>query len=68
MFVIGLKGGKSIGLIFREGFGVTLLVDIPEETLRQEKYPVNIKPGYMQDTITTVKGSITLQTLVDITI
>lgn len=37
--------------IYRNGFGVTLLRDIPEKILREEKYPVNVSPGYLQDTI-----------------
>lgn len=49
--------GKSKA-IYRNGFGVTLLRDIPEETLRKMKYPVNTKPGYFQDTIAWPVGNI----------
>jgi len=44
--------------IFREGFGVTLLNDVREEELRKEIYPVQIKPGYSQDTINWPLGNI----------
>ena len=49
--------GKSKA-IFREGFGSTLLRDIPEGTLRKMKYPVNIKPDYSQDTIDWPLGDV----------
>ena len=42
--------GKSRA-IYREGFGVTLLRDIPEEKIRKSRYPSGTKPGYSQDTI-----------------
>ena len=42
--------GKSKA-IFREGFGATLVRDIPEAELRDLEYPVNLNPGYSQDTI-----------------
>jgi CubicO group peptidase (beta-lactamase class C family) len=37
--------------IYRSGFGVTLLRDIPEATLRSIRYPSGTDPGYLQDTI-----------------
>ena len=37
--------------IYRPGFGVTLLRDIPEATLRSSRYPSGTDPGYLQDTI-----------------
>lgn len=49
--------GKSKA-IYREGFGSTLLRDIPEEKLRHTRYPVSIKPGYGQDTIAWPLGDI----------
>lgn len=36
--------------IYREGFGVTLLRDVPEEDLRQIRFP-KVEPGYNRDTI-----------------
>jgi CubicO group peptidase (beta-lactamase class C family) len=35
--------------IYREGFGATLIKDIPEETLRRAVYPPDTDPGYMPD-------------------
>ena len=49
--------GKSKA-IYREGFGVTLLRDIPEETLRKLRYPKGGDPGYSQDTIKWPLGDI----------
>jgi CubicO group peptidase (beta-lactamase class C family) len=49
--------GKSKA-IYREGFGSTLLRDIPEETLRKIKYPTGVQPGYSQDTIAWPLGDI----------
>lgn len=49
--------GKSKA-IFRDGFGVTLIRDITEESLRKERYPVGIKPGYLRDTIAWPLGDI----------
>jgi CubicO group peptidase (beta-lactamase class C family) len=42
--------GKSKA-IYREGFGVTLLREIPEEELRKMRFPSGTDPGYLQDTI-----------------
>lgn len=61
--------------IYREGFGVTLLRDIKESELRKERYPLSVKPGYLQDTIAWPLGDllpdtatgIDLQALSDIT-
>jgi hypothetical protein len=44
--------------IYREGYGVTLLRDIPEKTLRSEGYPYTGAPGYSQDTINWPLGDI----------
>jgi CubicO group peptidase (beta-lactamase class C family) len=49
--------GKSKA-IYRPGFGVTLLRDIPEETLRKSVYPAGGEPGYSQDTIRWPLGDI----------
>lgn len=49
--------GKSKA-IYRTGFGVTLLKDIPEEKLRKSRYPAGIDPGYSQDTIKWPLGDI----------
>ena len=49
--------GKSKA-IYRSGFGVTLLRDIPEEKLRKTGYPSGIDPGYSQDTIKWPLGDI----------
>jgi CubicO group peptidase (beta-lactamase class C family) len=52
--------------IFREGFGVTLLRDIPEETLRHTRYPDCTRPGYSQDTISWPHGNILPDTITGI--
>jgi len=44
--------------IYRNGFGVTLLRDIKEESLRKVNYPASAKPGYSQDTIKWPLGNI----------
>src|SRR5512133_2309291 len=49
--------GKSKA-IYREGFGATLLRDIPEEKLRKMHFPSGINPGYLQDTIPWPLGDI----------
>jgi len=49
--------GKSKA-IYRDGFGVTLLRDIPEETLDKAKYPSSTQPAYLQDTIAWPLGDI----------
>jgi CubicO group peptidase (beta-lactamase class C family) len=49
--------GKSKA-IYRNGFGVTLLRDIPEEQLRKIKYPLGTQPEYSQDTIKWPLGDI----------
>jgi hypothetical protein len=49
--------GKSKA-IYRAGFGVTLLRDIPEEKLRKTRYPSGIDPGYSQDTLKWPLGDI----------
>lgn len=36
--------------IYRNGFGSTLLNEIPESDLRKSLYPVSTNPGYSQDT------------------
>lgn len=49
--------GKSKA-IYRKGFGVTLLRNISEETLRRSRYPSGGEPGYSQDTIQWPLGDI----------
>ncbi len=49
--------GKSKA-IFREGFGATLLNDVPEEALHKAVYPVDTDPGYFQDTTAWPLGNI----------
>jgi CubicO group peptidase (beta-lactamase class C family) len=44
--------------IYREGFGVTLIRDIPEDKLRKSRYPSGIDPGYSQDTLKWPLGDI----------
>jgi CubicO group peptidase (beta-lactamase class C family) len=44
--------------IFREGFGATLLNEVPEEVLRKVVYPVDTDPGYIQDTTEWPLGNI----------
>jgi CubicO group peptidase (beta-lactamase class C family) len=49
--------GKSKA-IYRDGFGVTLLVDLPEEVLRKSIYPADTDPGYKQDSTAWPLGNI----------
>jgi CubicO group peptidase (beta-lactamase class C family) len=49
--------GKSKA-ICRDGFGVTLLRDIPEEDLWKVKFPAGTNPSYKQDTIKWPLGDI----------
>ncbi len=49
--------GKSKA-IYRKGFGVTLLKNIPEDKLRQSGYPSGCDPKYSQDTIKWPLGDI----------
>jgi len=44
--------------IYRPGFGVTLLRDVPEKILRKSKYPGGVDPGYSQDTMRWPLGNI----------
>ncbi len=44
--------------IYREGFGTTLLRDVPEQSLRRIKYPAGARPSYMQDTVTWPMGDL----------
>lgn len=44
--------------IYREGFGATLIKDIPEEVLRKSVYPVDTDPGYFQDTTLWPLGNV----------
>ena len=44
--------------IYRDGYGVTLLRDIPEKTLRNEGYPYKGKPDYSQDTLAWPLGDL----------
>jgi CubicO group peptidase (beta-lactamase class C family) len=48
--------------IYRPGFGVTLLRDVPEEKLRKSGYPAGGNPGYSQDTIKWPLGDIITDT------
>jgi CubicO group peptidase (beta-lactamase class C family) len=57
--------GKSKA-IYRDGFGVTLIRDIPEEILRKETFPHCIEPGYSSDTIRWPLGDILPDTLTGI--
>jgi CubicO group peptidase (beta-lactamase class C family) len=52
--------------IYREGFGVTLLRDIPESTLRKLKYPACTAPSYLQDSISWPLGNILPDTVTGI--
>jgi CubicO group peptidase (beta-lactamase class C family) len=49
--------GKSKA-IYRDGFGVTLLRGVSEDSLRRIRYPRGIEPGYGQDTIKWPLGDI----------
>lgn len=48
--------------IYRDGFGVTLLRDIEEETLREMKFPAGTRPGYSRDTIPWPLGDMISET------
>ena len=52
-----LLWGKSKA-IYRDGFGATVLTEIPEAILRKTFYPHNIQPGYSQDTIAWPLGDV----------
>ncbi len=52
--------GKSKA-IYRDGFGATLLRDVPEEKLRKAVYPVE-KPEYLQDTVPWPMGNVIKKT------
>jgi len=49
--------------IYREGFGSTLLRDVPEETLRKAVFPADTDPGYRKDTIVWPLGDIIPDTI-----
>lgn len=55
--------GKSKA-IYREGFGATLLKDIPEEVLRKAVYPSDTNPGYLQDTTAWPLGNVIPDTII----
>ncbi len=57
--------GKSKA-IYREGFGATLVRDIREEELDALKYPLNLNPGYSQDTISWPLGNMIPDTITGI--
>jgi len=57
--------GKSKA-IYREGFGVTLLRDVPEIELRKSRYPIIGSPGYSQDTIKWPLGDVIPDTVTGI--
>lgn len=44
--------------IYREGFGATLLNDVPEDVLRKAVYATGTNPGYLQDTTIWPLGNI----------
>jgi len=49
--------GKSKA-IYRDGFGVTIVRDIPESTLRKARYPSGTEASWLQDTIKWPLGNI----------
>ncbi len=49
--------GKSRA-ICRDGFGVTLVRDVPEEVLKKIKYPSGTEPDYLQDTLAWPVGNV----------
>lgn len=49
--------------IYRDGFGSTLLRDVPEETLRKAVFPNDTDPGYRKDTIEWPLGDIVPDTI-----
>jgi len=49
--------GKSKA-VYRPGFGVTLIRDIPERILRKSRYPSGVEAGYLQDTMRWPLGNI----------
>ncbi len=49
--------------IYREGFGATLVKDVPEEVLRKAVYPVDTNPGYEQDTTAWPMGDVVPDTV-----
>ncbi len=52
--VFGLAARKAI---YREGLGAVIVLDTPEETLKNETFPIP-DPGYSQDTISWPLGDI----------
>jgi len=54
--------GKSKS-IYREGFGSTLLKDVPEVTLRKAVFPVDTDPGYDKDTTAWPLGDLIPDTI-----
>ena len=50
--------------IYRDGFGATLVKDVPEEELRKAVYPPDTDPGYRQDTTDWPLGDIIPDTLI----
>lgn len=57
--------GKSKA-IYRDGFGVTLIRDTEEESLRNIKFPRGVVAGYSGDTIPWPMGDIIMDTIKDI--
>ena len=49
--------------IYRDGFGVTLVRDVPEDILRKEVYAVDTDPGYNLDTTMWPLGDIVPDTV-----
>jgi hypothetical protein len=57
---------KKSKAIYRDGFGVTLIRDIPEDTIRSEMFPANTESGYQQDTILWPLGDVVKDTVTGI--
>ncbi len=49
--------------IYRDGFGATLVRDVPEDILRKEVYAVDTDPGYSRDTTMWPLGDIVPDTV-----
>jgi CubicO group peptidase (beta-lactamase class C family) len=49
--------GRSTA-IYRDGFGATLVRDVPERLLRQAVYPADTDPGFRQDTTAWPLGDV----------
>jgi len=49
--------------IYRDGFGATLVRDVPEDSLRNEVYAIDTDPGYSRDTTMWPLGDIVPDTV-----